>query len=284
MNTDKTTSASFQSAFLRVPLGLFLFLPFGVPLAQAADKPTMEDRIELTRGLTAEYANVKVLLPRSKKPLEFDAATGSYDKAAWSAIAKESGPAARTGDTIQVTKIEIEDDRIVLQINGGFKGGRKWYQGVQIGGGMGGAPVPLNGNSDSNAPGGTSMVVLFRKSLGGMKAAAVKKALAPVLDFDRHSVTEIYSETLSPETQKAIKEKRALVGMDKDQVRMAMGQPVYKSRETKDGIDLEDWVYGKAPGRITFVTFQGEKVIKVKDDYAGLGTEVDHAPGGTVKE
>jgi len=244
------------------------------PLAQAADKLSFQDRVELTRGLMAEYANAKVLLPRSKKPLEFDAQSGSYDKKEWSAIAKESGPAARTGDTIQVTKVEIAEDRIVLQINGGFKGSGHWYDGVRVQGGMGGAPVPLNGN-ESNAPGGTSVAVLFHKSLEGMKAAEVKKLLAPVLDFDRHSVTEIYSETLPPEVQNAIKQKRALVGMDRDQVKMALGQPVYKSRETKDGMDQEDWVYGKPPGKITFVTFQGEKAIKVKEDYAGLGTQVD---------
>jgi len=28
-----------------------------------------------------------------------------------------------------------------------------------------------------------------------------------------------------------------------------------------------------APGRITFVTFNGNKVIKVKESYAGLGAE-----------
>jgi hypothetical protein len=246
-------------------------------VATAADKLSLQDRVELTRGLTAEYANAKVLLPRSKKPLEFDAKTGSYDKREWSAIAKESGPAARTGDTVQITKIEIAEDHIVLLINGGFKGGGHWYDAVRVQGGMGGGgqSVPIAGNNDSNAPGGTSIVVLFHKSLEGMKAAEVKKLLAPVLDFDRHSVTEIYSETLPPEVQKAIKEKRALVGMDRDQVKLAMGQPAYKSRETKDGMDLEDWVYGKPPGKITFVTFQGEKAIKVKEDYAGLGTQVD---------
>src|SRR5579862_8129121 len=89
-------------------------------LAPAADKLSMDDRIELMQGLSAEYANVKVLLPRSKKALEFDGSTGKYDKLAWSAIAKESGPAARVGDTVQVTKVELEADRIVLQINGGF--------------------------------------------------------------------------------------------------------------------------------------------------------------------
>jgi len=255
------------------------------PIMPAADKPdrvdklTIDDRVELTRGLTAEYANAKVLLPRSKKPLEFDAQNGAYDKKEWSAIAKESGPAARTGDTVQVTKIELFDDHIVLQINGGFKGGRKWYQAVQVSGGMGGNSVPLNNNNDSNAPGGTSIVVEFHKSLEGMKAAEVKKLLAPVLDFDRHSVTELYSETLPPEVRQAIKDKHILVGMDRDQVRMALGQPTRKERETKDGVDLEDWVYGTPPGKIVFVTFNGEKVAKVKEDYAGLGTDV-----GSVKK
>ena len=58
-----------------------------------------------------------------------------------------------------------------------------------------------------------------------MKASEIKKMLAPVLDFEKHSVTQLYSESLPPETQEAIKEKRVLVGMDHEQVRMALGQP-----------------------------------------------------------
>ena len=73
--------------------------------------------------------------------------------------------------------------------------------------------------------------------------------------------------------QLAIKEKRAVEGMDRDQILLALGKPVTKSRETKDGLEIEDWIYGKPPGRITFVTFNGNKVIKVKESYAGLGAE-----------
>src|SRR5690349_14869934 len=90
-------------------------------IAPAAEKFTEEDRIELIRGLTAEYATVKSLLPRSHKALEFDS-KGTWDKKQWSDIAKESGPAARNGDLVQVTKVDIEGDRIVLQINGGYRG------------------------------------------------------------------------------------------------------------------------------------------------------------------
>jgi hypothetical protein len=245
---------------------------------RSADKLTTEDRVEITRGMMAEYATVKVLLPRAKKALEFNA-DGTYDKRAWADIAKESGPAARNGDLVQITKIDIEPDRLVLQINGGFKGGKHWYQGVQIGMGPTSNPnmSPVSTN-DSNAPGGTSIVLLFHKPLEPIKAAEIKKILAPVLDFEKRTATEIYSETLPPEVQQAIKEKRAREGMTREQVFLALGRPEHKSRETVDGIELEDWVFGVPPGRITFVTFKGDKAVKVKEEYAGLGTIVQDTP------
>jgi hypothetical protein len=243
-------------------------------LSWAGNKLTFEDRIELTRGLMAEYGTVKVLLPRSRKPLEFDAKAG-YDQTQWADIAKESGPAARAGDLVEITKVDLEDDKIVLQINGGFKGGRKWYQGVQVVG-ITGATTPVS--QGSNAPGGTSIAILFHQPLEPVKAAAIKKMLAPVIDFEQHTVTEIYAETLPPEVQQAIKDKRVTEGMNREQVVMALGRPAHKSRETKDGLELEDWVYGTPPGRITFVTFNGDKVIKVKESYAGLGTQVADPP------
>ena len=249
-----------------------------LPSLSFAGKLSFEDRVELTRGLVAEYATVKVLLPRSKKPLEYESA-GTYDKKAWTEIAKESGPAARQGDLVQITKIDFETDRLVLEINGGFKGGKHWYDGVQIGGGMGNPTTAPISRNDSNAPGGTSIAVLFHKPLEAVKASEIKKMLAPVLDFDKHTVTEVYSETLPPETQKAIKEKRVLVGMNREQVLMAMGHWQHKSREMdKEGNETEDWVFGTPPGKITFVTFIGDKVTKVKDSYAGLGTEVQNPP------
>jgi hypothetical protein len=248
------------------------------PALGAADKLTWQDRVELARGLDFEYANVKVLLPRSRKPLEFNA-DGSWDKNAWAAVAKTAGPAAREGDLVQVTRVTIAADRLVLDINGGFEGGRHWYRNVQIGGGTSSTPTmkPI-ANGDSNAKSGTYLVLLFHKPLEPMKAAEVKKILAPVLDFEKHSASEIYSETLTPAVQAAIKEKRALEGMTRDQVVLAMGRPVHKSRETADGVELEDWIYGLPPGRITFVTFKGDKVVTVKEEYAGLGNIAQEPP------
>jgi hypothetical protein len=238
------------------------------------NKLTFEDRIEITRGLMAEYATVKQFLPRSKKPLPFES-TGAFDKKVWEAASKEFGPAARVGDLVQITKVEIEDDKIVLQINGGLKGNRKWYDNIEVG--MGSRTTPV-GRGDSNAPGGTTVAILYHKPLEPVKASEIKKLLAPVLDFEKRSATELYADTLPPEMQKAIREKRALEGMDREQVTLALGRPARKSREVKDGIELEDWVFGQPPGKITFVTFSGSKVVKVKEMYAGLGSQVESPP------
>jgi len=245
------------------------------PLASGAEKLTEQDRIELMRGLIAEYATVKQFLPRSKKPLPFES-TGTYDKKAWEAASHEYGPAGRVGDLVHISKVWIESEKLVLQINGGFNGGRKWYDGAQIGGGIGGGgPMTTLGNPNSNAPGGTSIEILFHKPLEPMKASDVKKILASVLDFEKRTATELYAEELPPAVQKAIQSKQVIEGMDRDQVLLAMGRPDHKSRETKDGIELEDWVFGHPPGKIVFVTFSGSKVTKVKEEYAGLGTEVN---------
>ena len=246
---------------------------FLTPLLHATDKLTEQDRIELMRGLVAEYATVKQLLPRSRRALPFES-TGSFDKKVWQAASREYGPAGRVGDLVQITKVFIDPDKLVLQINGGFNGGRKWYDSSQIGGGLGGGTMRPLGKGDSNAPGGTTIEILFHKPLEPMKAAEVKKMLAAVLDFEKRSATELYAEVLPPEVQTAIHDKKVIEGMDRDQVLLALGRPNHKSRETKDGVELEDWVFGQPPGKIVFVTFNGSKVIKVKEEYAGLGTEV----------
>ena len=251
------------------------------PALLASEKLTFQDRVELTRGLTAEYAKAKALIPHTRKTLEFDS-DGTYDAFKWTGIAKESGVAARPGDRVQVTKIEIESDRIVLQINGGYSGGLKWYRNVQVGAGPSSAPMthPIAESGDTNAPAGVAITLKFPHALEPMKADDIKKMLAPILEFDKHSAAEVYTESLPPETQNAIKEGHAQVGMTRDEVVMALGRPRYRSREVNDGVEYEDWVYGQAPGKITFVTFNGDKAVKVKEEYAGLGA----VPSGPAKE
>ena len=70
-----------------------------------------------------------------------------------------------------------------------------------------------------------------------------------------------------------------VVGMDREQVLLAVGPPRSKSRETKEDVDYEDWIYGKPPGIIRFVKFAGAKVLSVDEFYAGInGSTADTGP------
>jgi len=238
-------------------------------------KLTTDQRVELLRGLTAEYATVKVPLPRSKKPLDVKT-DGTYDKQQWSAAARQFGPAGRIGDLVQVTHVEIEKDAIIFEINYGMRDKGAWKDHLSVG--MGGAMNPVNGGQPTNAPGGTTIALRFGEPIGELSSADVKKMLAPVLSFDKQTVTEQYIDTVKPEVKTAIAAKKAIEGMDRDQVLLALGRPTHKTRETKDNIEYEDWIYGTPPGRVTFVTFAGSKVVKVKETYAGLGGSIAETP------
>jgi hypothetical protein len=234
-------------------------------------KLTEQDRLELLRGLTAEYATVKAYLPRSKKPLPFYS-KGTFDKAQWEQMGREMGPAARVGDQVQITRISIETDRIILEINHGLKAGRgSWRDHVSVGvGGMGGTQ-PVNQQGGTNAPGGTYIALIFYEHVPAIKASEVKTILAPVLDFDQHSATENYMDRLPEPVKTAIKSNKVIEGMSRDEVLLAMGKPRHKERGLDDGAETEDWVYGFPPGKITFITFTGSKVSKVKEAYADIG-------------
>lgn len=249
-----------------------MFAPLALPAPQDQkyEKLTEDDRVELLRGLMSEYATVKAYLPRSKKPLPFNA-EGTYDKALWEEIGKQLGPAARVGDLVQITHVDIDNERLVLEINNGMKGPKgAWKNHVQIGIGPAISPIPQQQNT--NAPSGTSIAILFGMPVPPLKSDEIKKILAPVLDFNQGSATDNYFDKLPQPIQDAIKAKKVIVGMDRDQVLLAVGRPRHKERNTtNDGTETEDWVYGDAPGKITFVTFVGSKVTAVKEAYADIG-------------
>jgi hypothetical protein len=238
--------------------------------AGSNEKLSPRERLDIVRGLASEFATAKILMPRSKKPLPFSI-DGVKKEDAWTKAMEEFGPAARKGDVIQITKIDIQKDEIIFEINNGMKSGRKWYDRIQVGVGSSNSTAPIGGNRQVTAPGGTEISLKFPGPIPSVPVEDIKKYLSPLFDFDKRSASEQYVESLPPEIKKAIEEKKPVEGMDREQVLMSMGHPRQKIRETRDGIDYEDWVYGNPPGKITFITFKGSKVSKVVDSYAGIG-------------
>jgi hypothetical protein len=233
-----------------------------------ADKLSFDERVEIERGLTAEFATAKVILPHAKKPLVIHS-DGQYDKAAWDDALRETGPAARLGDQIQITAVKIESNKILLEINGGTKSSGHWYDHVEIG--MGGT-APVSRNQNGQPMNGSHVELVFPGSIPSLKSAEIRRMLSPIFDFEKHSAADQYVDRLPEPVKKAIKEQRAIQGMDRDQVLLALGKPRNKSRETNpDGDEIENWVYGEPPGKMTFVKFTEGKVVEVKDSYANIG-------------
>jgi hypothetical protein len=258
---------------LKIPMALAA--ASGLLLLADEKKALLDQKIELLRGLDAEFATIKVPLPRSRKPLDFDS-SGVWDKHKWDQAGKQLGPAGRVGDLVQITGVQIEKDAVILEINHGMKSQTRWYDRIEVG--MGRTTRPVNQRGYTPAPSGTSIAVRFKGTIGQVSSAGIKKILAPVLDFEKHSATEQYFDTLPPEIKQAIQEKKPVEGMDREQVLLALGRPLRKSRESRDGVDYEDWIFGEPPGRVTFVTFAGAKVVKVKESYAGLGGSIAESP------
>ena len=96
----------------------------------------------------------------------------------------------------------------------------------------------------------------------------VKKYLTVIMDFSKQRSDAVqWTDSLPPQMQEAIRDKRAIVGMDREMVMAAMGRPDRKVRERDAvGNDVEDWIYGHPPSPTTFVRFLGEKVSQI-DQY-----------------
>jgi hypothetical protein len=95
---------------------------------------TEQQRMDLIRALQAEVVYVKRILPISEAGAVIHP-DGSVTPAETDIVkvAQKKGVAAKPGDKAKITKIELHDNKIVLEINGGPGKKTHWYNHVQIG-------------------------------------------------------------------------------------------------------------------------------------------------------
>ncbi len=233
------------------------------------ERLTADQRAELIRSLNAEYVSAKVLIPRSKKPLQLRP-TGQYDSEQWAGAMQKFGPAARVGDLVQITAVSFEGRKLVMEINYGLGGGRRWWHRIQVAGASS-RGTTLGAGQTTHAPGGTKLALVFQSSIPVKSADEFKQMLKPVLDFEQRSATQLYLDTIDVKYREAIEREEVIEAMDKEMVLLAKGKPRKKVRDFKDGIETEDWIYGEPPGEILFVTFLDGNVIRVKESVAAIG-------------
>ena len=221
-----------------------------------------QSKLTIVRFVDGEFAKVVQPLPHEKtgykivvgKPLNLDDLKNEV---------RREGAIASPGDTVQITNIEFRSKEIAIQINGG--GRKKFHLRDHLQIGMGDVPPPMTDDHPEEGR-GTTLILDYGRPVPDLSPDDVKHALSVFLDFSKErSATVNWIDTLPPEFQQAIKEHRALVGMDQEMVIAALGRAEHKVREKDaNGNDTEDWIYGTPPAKTTFVTFIGDKVVRVK--------------------
>jgi hypothetical protein len=239
------------------------------PVAPANAELKPGSRLAIVRYVSGEFARVVTALPRTKTGFKIDVGR-PLDQGTLRHELANRGIAASPGDRVQITRIDFRAKEILLEINGGPRGHFRVRDHVQVG--MGGPSSPIATTStarpgESSTGLGAMLVLDYGRPIPEMSPDDVKQQLSAFLDFSKeHSATVNWVETLSPEIRQAITDKKALVGMNHDMVLAALGHADKKVRErdTK-GEDTEDWIYGAPPARVTFVTFVGDTVVRVRE-------------------
>jgi len=233
-------------------------------------------KLSLIRYVSGEFAKARKPIPGGKDGITLFV-DKPLDEQTLNRAVTMHGAAVNTGDNAQVTKLEFHEKMIVVDVNGGGRPKKNWRDHIQLG--MGGIPAPTttttttptNPQGDQGPPGfqqgrGGTIYLQFPKNVPDLTAEELKALLAPFLDFSKeHSASVQWIDTLPPEMKKAITERRALVGMDREEVVAAVGKPDRKIRERDaQGNDTEDWIYGHPPDKTIFIHFTGEHVTGIK--------------------
>jgi len=240
----------------------------GASLSQSSQRSSdplkPESRILLIRYVDGEFARLVQSLPGGRKGFRI-AAGKPVDKQKLSDALRLYGTAASQGDTVQITNVEFRSQEVIFQINGGGKKKFHWRQHVQVG--IGNAQTPPPETSSPQEVAGATLILDYSRPVPDMSPDDLKSDLSAFFDFSKqHSAAVNWVDTLPPLFQDAIKDHRAVVGMDQEMVLAAMGRPEHKVREkSPEGNETEDWIYGSPPARTTFVTFAGDTVIRVQE-------------------
>jgi hypothetical protein len=224
--------------------------------------------LALVRFVDGEYAHAVRSLPNGKDGFIMHMEK-AFDESMLHRVVMSHGAAVNPGDNVQITAMKFKKTSIIVLINGGGNKHGSWLDHMQIG--ISGLPTSSssanNNGPDTTGPAGTTLILDFGGPVPDMTPDELKAKLAPVLNFgQQRSAAVIWSETLPPAMEKAIEEKRAIVGMTREMVEAAVGKPDKKIREKNaNGDETEDWIYGTPPAVTMFVTFIGEKVTNVKE-------------------
>jgi hypothetical protein len=241
------------------------------PTGPRKDKLQETSKLELIRYVSGEFAKATKALPAGKDGFLTYAGKPVNQELLERAVATH-GVAIHPGDQAQITKLEFRDHTIVVDVNGGGRGRKRFLDRIQVS--AGGSIPTMRGTSEQQETGpaglqpgaGSTLLLEFSKQVPDLTPDELKQLLAPFLDFAKQRSASVqWFDTLPPDIRKAIQDRTAKVGMDREMVVAAIGKPGHKVRERDpQGNEIEDWIYGSPPAKTVFVRFTGDRVTSIK--------------------
>jgi hypothetical protein len=239
--------------------------------SKKSDTLQESSKLSLIRYVSGEFAKARKPLPGGKEGFILYA-DKPVDEENLNHAVTLHGAAVNSGDNVQITKLEFREHSIIVDVNGGGRPKRNWREHIQFG--MGGTMPTSNTattGQDQGPPGfqqgrGGTIYLQFSKNVPDLTPDELKALLAPFLDFSKERSASVHwIDTLPLEMKKAITERHAVIGMDREEVVAAIGKPDRKVRERDaQGNDTEDWIYGHPPDKTVFVHFTGDRVTTIK--------------------
>jgi hypothetical protein len=233
------------------------------PVAIPPDAPRMskDTRFEIIRDFETQLVYARTAFPMGTKGLQLHQGVITPNGDELQATLNLWGPAVKPGDPAHISFVQIKNDHIRFEINGGPVLRKKWYQHIQVSGANG--PVTQT-DAPQNNPHGSYVDLFFDKYVPEMSPAQLRTLLYPVLDFNARNKEQAYLDTVPPKVKEAIQAHHVLVGMNQEMVLHAKGKPPKKVRERTGETQYEEWIYGESPADVDFVRFVGDEVVQVE--------------------
>jgi hypothetical protein len=238
-------------------------VPVAPPIPADAPRMSKQTRFEIIRDFETQIFYSRTAFPMGTKGIILkNGVTTPNGQELQQALALW-GPAVRPGDPAHISYVQIKDNHIHFDINGGPVHRKKWYQRIEVSGASG-VPVQTGPNQAQQNPHGTYLDVYFDKYVPEMSAQQLRDLLHPVLDFTARNKEEAYLDTMPPKVKEAIQAHHVLVGMNSEMVLHAKGKPPKKVREKDGDTQYEEWIYGEPPQDVDFVRIVGDEVVRVE--------------------
>jgi hypothetical protein len=221
-----------------------------------------QTRYEIIRDFETQLVYARTAFPMGAKGLQLKEGVITPNGEELRQALSLWGPAVRPGDPAHISLVQIKDDHIHFEINGGPVHRKKWYQRIEVSGA--GGPVATAPDNPQSNPHGSFLNLYFGKDVPEMTAQQLRELLSPVLDFNARSKEQAYLDTVPAKVKEAIQAHHVLVGMNQEMVLHAKGKPPRKVRERDGETEYEEWIYGEPPADVDFVRIVGDEVVRVE--------------------